>query len=589
MKLRNILVLQMVLFTIFLSSVFAQFGQEEHQLDLDIKLSHSKINTGCELQVVFNVDIHKTWHINSDKPNDEFLIGTTIDLNSEDFSFTELLFPHAEEITFAFSDNPVSVFEGKIVVNGKIKISGNVKPGEYKVPVDFNYQACNNSSCMPPSTIEKEIIFTVVESENEVEEINNDSFSKTDKIVEPVTKKKNEDSISNTLEESGLIYSLIFVFLGGLALNLTPCVYPLIPITIGYFGGQSEGRTSKLFVLGLFYMLGMSITYSVVGVVTALSGAMFGALLQEPIVVICISLIFVVLALSMFGLFELKMPDKWVMKAGGAKSGSVGALFMGLTMGIVAAPCIGPFVLGLVTAVAAKGDPVYGFMMFFFLSIGLGTPYLFLAIFSGKIKNLPRAGFWMNAVKRIFGYILIGMALYFAGPLIPKEINFYVLPIFAIVVAVILLFIDKLANDRKGFRIFKIVFSVALIVVAAYMLWPTEKASPNWVKYEESLFENSVMNNKKIILDFYADWCIPCKEFDALTFSDARVIEKSKEFDNYKIDMTPKNDMTDQLRKKFKAFGVPTIIFLNSKGEEVDRLTGYVDANEFLKIMNSVN
>ena len=227
-------------------------------------------------------------------------------------------------------------------------------------------------------------------------------------------------SLQQMLEHSGLLLSLIFVFLGGLALNLTPCVYPLIPITIGYFGGQTEGSTKKLFLMGSFFVIGMAVTYSVIGVVTALSGAVFGALLQNSIVIIFIALVFVVLSLSMFGVYEFQLPNSLVAKAGGAKSGYFGAFFMGLTMGIVAAPCIGPFVLGLVTYVAAKADPFFGFLMFFVLALGLGAPYLVLAVFSGKIKKLPRAGVWMESVKHIFGFILIGMALYFILPLLPK-------------------------------------------------------------------------------------------------------------------------------------------------------------------------
>lgn len=141
----------------------------------------------------------------------------------------------------------------------------------------------------------------------------------------------------------------------------------------------------------------MAVTYSVIGVVTALSGAVFGSLLQNPIVIIIIALIFLILSLSMFGLYEFQLPNSWVAKAGGAKGGFYGAFFMGLTMGIVAAPCIGPFVLGLVTYVAAKADPYLGFLMFFVLALGLGFPYLLLAIFSGKIKNCrEQVNGWMG-------------------------------------------------------------------------------------------------------------------------------------------------------------------------------------------------
>jgi len=149
-------------------------------------------------------------------------------------------------------------------------------------------------------------------------------------------------------------------------------------------------------------------------------------------------------------------------------------------MGIVAAPCIGPFVLGLVTYVATKQDPFFGFLLFFVLAVGLGTPYLFLAIFSGKIKKLPRAGEWMDAVKHIFGFILVGMALYFLLPLLPESISGYVLPVFMIGAAIYLLFFEKLANSVKGFKIFKIVFAVLMMAVGIYALIPSDTNSVEW-------------------------------------------------------------------------------------------------------------
>jgi thiol:disulfide interchange protein DsbD len=382
--------------------------------------------------------------------------------------------------------------------------------------------------------------------------------------------------------------SLIFVFLAGLALNLTPCVYPLIPITIGYFGGQAEGKTSRLVMLGLLYMLGMALTYSVVGVVTSLSGAVFGTLLQNPIVIIVIVLLFITLAFSQFGVYEFKLPDSWVAKAGGAKGGAFGAFFMGLTMGIVAAPCIGPFVLGLVTYVAAKGDPLYGFLMFFVLALGLGFPYLILAIFSGKIKSLPRAGLWMEGVKHIFGFLLIGMAFYFLDPILPKSIQGYLLPVFGIIAALLLLLVDKTANNAKGFRTFKILFSVIVLGISIYALVPKEKLEPEWKKFNSEKYEASLKNQERMIIDFYADWCIPCKELDALTFSDKRVINKFDEFTVYKVDMTKNNDTNEQLRKRFNVMGMPTVLIIDSNGNEIKRLTGFVSADEFLSYIKNV-
>ncbi|MCK5086082.1 MAG: sulfite exporter TauE/SafE family protein, partial [Melioribacteraceae bacterium] len=414
-----------ILFILLFSqlNLLAQFGLENDLVDIQIFQSSQQVHENSELKIALKISISESWHINSNKPNEDFLIATEIQLQSDKFNFALIKFPEAEDIEFSFSDLPVSVYEGEIIIGAVIHIPEGIQEGEYEIPIILTYQACNDATCMPPTDVEKTITIEVVDNSASITEINTEIFSELDlSYTNYEIAESDEDYLTNVLESNGLILSLFFVFIGGLALNLTPCVYPLIPITIGFFGGQSEGKTSKLFLMGLFYVLGMALTYSIVGVVTALSGAVFGTLLQNPLVILFIVLVFIVLSLSMFGVYEFKLPDSLVAKAGGSKSGLFGAFFMGLTMGVVAAPCIGPFVIGLVTYVAAKGDPFYGFILFFVMAVGLGLPYLILALFSGKIKSLPRAGFWMDAVKHIFGFILLGMAIYFAEPLLPKSV-----------------------------------------------------------------------------------------------------------------------------------------------------------------------
>ena len=581
-----------ILFILIFSSSFEQFGSLSNNIvKTELFQSFEKVHAGSRMKFALKGTIADSWHINSSKPNEEYLFASNITIDStQDFKLLEVKYPEAHEYNFDFSEVPVSVYEGEILLGGIIEIPEDIAEGNYEVPVKFTYQACNNVTCMSPVTVEDTLRFEVVDNNTQIQQVNAEIFSGLDLAYDVEKVGTGDDSLAATLESSGLLVSLLLVFLGGLALNLTPCVYPLIPITIGYFGGQSEGRTGKLFILGLLYVLGMSVTYSVIGVVTSLSGAVFGTLLQNPIVILFIAAVFVVLSLSMFGVYEFKLPNSWVMKAGGAKSGAAGALFMGLTMGIVAAPCIGPFVLGLVTYVAAKGDPFIGFLMFFFLAIGLGTPYLFLALFSGKIKQLPRAGFWMDAVKHIFGFILIGMAIYFITPLLPKEIGSYILPVFGILAGLFLLFLDKKANGIKGFRIFKYIFSLLIIAVSIYILVPTKENSPDWQTFTEIDYQQAVAGSQKIVIDFYADWCIPCKELDAMTFSDPRVIEKMNEFTAFKVDMTKTlSDETEKIRNEFNIVGMPTVLIINSNGKEVERLTGFVDADQFLKMISNLN
>ena len=578
-----------VLITLLSFTVFAQPGNQQELVKIKTYSSFDKVYIGKEFKIALEADITEKWHINSNKPYEDYLIPTELTIpESKNFTLTQVSYPEPHDFKFGFSDSPLSVHEGKIFIGGLIKVSDNIAPGNYPLIVELGYQACNNMSCMAPTSIVDTIQITVADKKDVVNQINEEVFKNINlSITAPVSTEGNsgnDNSISNVLESNGLIIGLLFVFIGGLALNLTPCVYPLIPITIGYFGGQSEGSTGRLFMMGLLFMIGLAVTYSAIGVVTALSGAVFGALLQNPIVILVVVAILVVLSLSMFGVYEFKLPDKLVNKAGGAKAGMFGAFFMGLTMGIVAAPCIGPFVLGLVTYVATKQDPYFGFLMFFVLAMGLGLPYLFLAIFSGKIKNLPRAGEWMEAVKHIFGIILIGMALYFLLPLLPKSFSGYILPIFMIGAAIYLIFFEKYANKVTGFRIFKYVFSGVIIVVAVYALIPSNSESINWSQYSEAGM--SKIDGKGAIIDFYADWCIPCKELDAATFSDKRVIAEASNYETYKADMTKSlSKEVESLREKYSIVGVPTVLVLDQNGKEKNRITGFVNADEFLKLL----
>ena len=588
MKIYNLLIIVFLLFSI---NNYPQFGVRTDLVEIKTFQSFDKVYAGTEFKLAVEVKVAEGWHINSNEPYDEYLIPTTLTIKENpNFKLIKVAFPKPHDFTFAFSESPLSVWEGTVYKGALIQVDSNLTPGTYPIIIVFGYQACNDMSCQAPTSIRDTINVEVANRTSPVNTMNDEIFNEIDLSLTQSSLGTTDDSdpISDALESQGLFLGLLLVFLGGLALNLTPCVYPLIPITVGYFGGQSEGSTTKLFFMGVLFILGLSVTYSAIGVVTSLTGAVFGALLQNPVVILIIVGIMLALSLSMFGVYEFKLPDSVVNKAGGAKAGLYGAFFMGLTMGIVAAPCIGPFVLGLVTYVATKQDPFFGFLLFFVLAVGLGTPYLFLAIFSGKIKQLPRAGEWMDAVKHIFGFILVGMALYFLLPLLPKSISGYVLPVFMVGTAIYLLFFEKLANSVKGFRIFKIVFSVLIMTVGVYALIPSDSNSVEWKPFTDDALAE--ISGRGVVIDFYADWCIPCKELDALTFSDPEVIKLSEEFETYKADMTKSlSPEVEKIRERFKIVGVPTVLILNSSGKEVQRITGFVNASEYYKILSEVN
>jgi thiol:disulfide interchange protein DsbD len=379
---------------------------------------------------------------------------------------------------------------------------------------------------------------------------------------------------------------LLAIFVLGLALNLTPCVYPLIPITIGYFSQQSGASRGRRVALSSLYVLGIAITYSALGVFSALSGKLFGAWLQHPAVLVFFALLMLVMASSMFGAFELSVPQ-FISKRSGGQSGLAGALTMGLVIGIVAAPCVGPFVISLIALVSSLQSPMLGFLMFFVLAIGLGLPYLFLGIFSSSATSLPRSGMWMVQVKKAMGFILIAMAFYFLRPLIGDVAFQYGVAASLLIGAAFLFF-----SPAPGARVWRLSIAMLLLVSGiAFAIPRKHEAVIQWQKYDAAALAAARTSGKPVIIDFYAEWCLPCKELDHKTFSDARVAQALERFTRVKADLTAAEDATTkELTRQYAILGVPTIVFIDASGNEVAsaRLTGFEPPDAFLKRVQGV-
>ena len=541
---------------------------------------------GEVLQLAAVVTVDPGWHINSDNPGDEFSMPTTVAwLVPEGWPEPLTVFPDGEPLEFDFSDEPIEVWEGKVVLIGRLTVP-EAAQGDLRPRVEVTAQACNNTQCLPPVGVKAGVDLEIIPAGGASEPMNQSLF---EIATPPRSESTAPDDDAARLAGMSLPLLLITVFFGGLALNLTPCVFPLIPITIGFFSQQTKGGSGSSFGLAFAYFIGITLTYSVLGVLAALGGAIFGGALQNPIVVAVIVLVLLALAASMFGAWEIR-PPAWAMQASGGRSGMLGALIMGLLMGIIAAPCIGPFVIGLLTFVGQKGDPVFGFFIFFALAAGLGLPYLLLGTFTGLVNRLPASGGWMIGVRRVFGVILIAMAAYFAAPMLPGNGGDWLMGLTLVVGALYLLVVDRTGHEQPALdRVMRLVCA-GLLVVGLSMLplgshgggAASEADHLAWAEYDGGAFEDAVGSGKPVIVDFYADWCAPCRELDEKTFSDPRVREILDGYVRFKVDQTRASKEAVALAKEFKVLGVPTVMVYRD-GAEVFRLTGFESADQFLK------
>jgi thioredoxin:protein disulfide reductase len=394
---------------------------------------------------------------------------------------------------------------------------------------------------------------------------------------------------------SGLLVTLVSVFLGGIALNLTPCVYPLIPVTASYFGGRSKSgeRQGYLILHGFLYILGISFMNSTLGVTSALTGRLMGSILQHPAVLIFVSSVLFLMALNFFGFWELRIPAFLSPVISKSHTGYTGSLFMGLILGIVAAPCIGPFIIGLLTMVAQRGDPLYGFLIFFSLSIGLGLPLFFLSMFAGTLGRLPRSGEWLLWIRYLFGWIMLGMAFYFITPVFSRhETGTYILALVTLSAGIHLGFLTTIGQNVRAFVFLKKFIGVLSVIFTLILVLPILLEGPGvaWKPFSQISLAEAKSSGKPVIIDFYADWCTPCRDLEKKTFHDQNIVRESEKFIMIKVDVTRKGDQgAIQLLEKYNVKGVPTVIFLDPMGNELKelRVMDFIRAEAFLLKMHN--
>ncbi|MFC1747721.1 protein-disulfide reductase DsbD [Pseudomonadota bacterium] len=469
------------------------------------------------------------------------------------------------------------------------------------------YQGCAEIGfCYPP--MKQEIVLTLPKVDSPAPPIT--TTTKTTPISE-------QDKYAQSLSEDSIIVSML-TFLGlGLLLTFTPCVLPMIPILSSIIAGQGKKiTTSKAFWLSLTYVLAMSATYTAVGIMAGLFGGNLQAAFQNPWILGSFAALFVVLSLSMFGFYELQLPHKWQSKltemSNKQQGGSfIGVAIMGLLSALIVGPCLAAPLAGALIYIGQTGDAVLGGSALFALSIGMGIPLMIIGTSAGKL--LPQAGPWMNIIKSIFGVLLLSVAIWMLDRIIPASATLALWGILLVTCAIYLGGLDRLQPEAsgwhklwKGMGIVFLIYGGTLLVGAAsgghdplkpLTTFNTASAGTNSSTHALSFkqikgldeLEQQVklasQQGKASMLDFYADWCVSCKEMERKTFSDPNVQAILSNVVLLQADVTPNDDLDKALMAQYGLFGPPSILFFNAQGQELsqNRLVGFLDAESFIR------
>jgi len=395
----------------------------------------------------------------------------------------------------------------------------------------------------------------------------------------------------------GTSSAFLFALTAGLLTALTPCVYPMIPITVSIFGAKTGVSRGRAFALATFYVAGIAFMFGTLGTVFALLGKAFGTFLANPWVIVPIALFFVAMAASMFGAFELALPQSLQARLSGVGGkGFGGAFLMGLVGGVIAAPCTGPPLAGILAYVATTRDAVYGFTLLATYAAGIGLPFWAIAGFS---MSLPRSGRWMEAVKSVFGIALLVAALYYLKNVVPaladltgKTPTFVAGALGVVVLGVAIGAVHLTFHDKRSKRVRKALgvalTTIGLFAITNYVLTPKGDIALAWHHSEKEALLAARVEGRPMVVDFAADWCLPCKELELNVFSKPEVATEMQKFTLLKVDCTKEDDDPEiaPIKKKYDADTLPAVRIVSPDGRVVARTDdGAIKPDEFLKLL----
>ena len=465
--------------------------------------------------------------------------------------------------------------------------------------VEIAYQGCTEGFCYPPEVKEIKVADLPIAQVANTEKTSGKSTALS---TQP---KAEQDRLAESLFNSK--YAVFGFFLLGLGLAFTPCVLPMLPLLSAIVIGQNQRPNMwRAFALSFVYVQGMALTYTLLGLIVAAIGLPFQVALQHPYVMIGLSIIFVLLALSMFGVFTLQLPSslqtKLSLLSQQQKAGALGGVFlMGMIAGLVASPCTSAPLSGALLYVAQSGDLFTGAITLYLLALGMGVPLILITLFGNKI--LPKSGMWMETVKKLFGFVMLALPVFLISRILPDE---WTPRLWAMLgTAFFIWFAFQMPKNGTGW-VFRILFLVAaMISVKPLQTWVWgESQAPSavenkavshvefkQVKSEAELQQALAENNKSLVmLDLYADWCVACKEFEKETFSDPSVQKAFGDMLLLQVDMTKNSEENRALMTKYKVLGLPTILFFNRDGKEIEgsRVNGFMRPVEFLQWIQKI-
>ena len=466
--------------------------------------------------------------------------------------------------------------------------------------VEIAYQGCTEGFCYPPEVKEIKV------ADLPIAQVANTEKTSENSTALSAQPKAEQDRLAESLFNSK--YAVFGFFLLGLGLAFTPCVLPMLPLLSAIVIGQNQRPNMwRAFALSFVYVQGMALTYTLLGLIVAAIGLPFQVALQHPYVMIGLSIIFVLLALSMFGVFTLQLPSslqtKLSLLSQQQKAGAFGGVFlMGMIAGLVASPCTSAPLSGALLYVAQSGDLFTGAITLYLLALGMGVPLILITLFGNKI--LPKSGMWMETVKKLFGFVMLALPVFLISRILPDE---WTPRLWAMLgTAFFIWFAFQMPKNGTGW-VFRILFLVAaMISVKPLQTWVWgETSTPSAVenkavshvefkkvKSEAELQQALAENNKSLVmLDLYADWCVACKEFEKETFSDPSVQKAFGDMLLLQVDMTKNSEENRVLMTKYKVLGLPTILFFNREGKEIEgsRINGFMPPVEFLQWIQKIS